>query len=101
MADGGHVLWPGPASQAAEVFVEDHVGHPVQPVPDVPVAADGGGEQLGIEWERRQEVAPFVACGAIALDLCFDHGDGAQAREARLARMSRRVVVSQPTSWLA
>ncbi len=49
MADGGHVLWPGAGSQAAEVFVEHDVKHPMQPVCDMSVAPDSVGAQLGVE----------------------------------------------------
>ena len=36
-------------TQPVEVFVEDDVEHPVQPVLDVPVRANGACEQFGVE----------------------------------------------------
>lgn len=65
--------------------MEHNVEHPVQPVLDMPAAPHGVGEQLGVERHGRQVAASFQACVAIALDLGFDHRDGAQAWEARLA----------------
>src|SRR5215218_11171284 len=73
-------------AQAVEVFMEDHVEHPVQAVLDVPVAADGAGEQARVDRRGAEIVASFAAPLAAALDLGLHHGDGGETWEARFAR---------------
>ncbi|GJD67050.1 hypothetical protein MPEAHAMD_7254 [Methylobacterium frigidaeris] len=57
----------------------------MEPVLDAPVSAHGTGEQLGVEGERGQEVAPLDRSRVAASDRCPDHGDGLEAGEARRA----------------
>ena len=64
--------------------MEDDVEDPVEPIFDVPMASDGAGEELGVEGHRGEKIAAFAADAAIAFDLGLNHGDGLEAREARL-----------------
>ena len=80
--DGGHVLRAVSGAQAAKVFVEDDVEHPVQAVLDVPVRADGVGEQGGVQGQGAEVEPPLAGGLAAALDLSLDHRDGLEARKA-------------------
>ena len=43
------------------------------------------GQQLGVERQGGDVVASLKASASVALDLCLDDGDGAQAQKAGLA----------------
>ncbi len=92
VADGGHVLRPGagPEPDRSRLMSSWNTTSSTQcslrpAVLDMPVAAHGTGEQLGVERQGRQLAAPLQAGAAIALNFGLDPGDGAQAREAWLA----------------
>ena len=71
--DCGHVSWPVVGAQTHQVVVEHHVKHPVQPVFDAPMGADGAGEKGGIEGKGGEEEAPRDGGLAAAFDLGLDH----------------------------
>ena len=57
MLDDRHVLRAEAGAQARQIIVEDDVEHPVQPVLDAPVAADGACEGLRVQPGRAEVVA--------------------------------------------
>lgn len=73
--DHGHVLGAEAGSQAGQVVVEDDIEDPMQAIFDVPMTADGAGEETCVEACRRKEVARSPGF-AIPLDFGLDHGDG-------------------------
>ena len=85
MFDCGHVLRSVVGAQAHQVVVEDYIQHPVQAVFDPSVGADGAGEEGRVDWQGGKKEAAGAGGFAIAFDLRFDHGDGFQAWETRLA----------------
>ncbi len=68
--------------------MEDDIEHPVEPVLDAPVCADGAGEGLGAELGRGQEVAGLALEPAFALDFGAHAHDRHQLREGALVRQT-------------
>jgi hypothetical protein len=46
--DDGHIVRAEARSQASEVVMEDDIEHPVEPVLDAPVRADGAGARTAL-----------------------------------------------------
>jgi hypothetical protein len=72
MADDGHVLPPIAGPEARQVFSEDHVQHPVQPVLHPPMRPHDASEAQRAEGERAQIIVGFVFGLAVSLDRGFD-----------------------------
>jgi hypothetical protein len=51
---GDHDLWGGAGADLGQVLSEGHIPHPVQPVLDLPQAADPGGQLIGSGFVRIQ-----------------------------------------------
>lgn len=79
----GHVVWAIVGTQAGEIVMQDDIEHPVEPVLDAPMGANGLRERLWIELGRREIIAPFSLGFAVALDLGFDEADHRNVRKAR------------------
>ena len=69
------VLGAVAGADAAVVFAESHVQHPVAAILNAPVGADGGIESVGAECKAADVVAPFDA--ALTLAFAVDHLAGA------------------------
>ncbi len=53
--------------------MEDDVEHPVETVFDAPMGADCGGEDLSIELDGREIIAPFRTFAALPFAMVFNH----------------------------
>ena len=92
--DDGHVFGSVAGSEAGEIVVEDDIQDPVQSVLDVPVAAHGAGEGLGVEPGGGEIVALGPGGLAVAFGLGLDHGDHGKPGEAGFVGIA--VVREQP-----
>ncbi len=81
--------------------MEDHVEHPMEAVFDAPMGAHRLGEETGVEGQRGKEAAAGDRrlAGPLVLHHGLDHGDGLEAREARLARAA--AIGGEPVDLMA
>ncbi|SEF03348.1 hypothetical protein SAMN05519104_7960 [Rhizobiales bacterium GAS188] len=82
-----------------EIFVEDDVENPVQPVLDAPMGADRGRERFGIELRRSQIISPLSRDRSVSLDASFEHADHGEVGEARLVGVT--AIREQPVDLVA
>lgn len=84
MADPFHVCGAVAAAQAGLVLLELDIENPVQAVLDAPMGSGGLGEGFRREDARGDVASPLDPGLSARLDAGLDHGDGAEALEARL-----------------
>jgi len=83
MSDDGHICGAVSAAQARLVLPEPDIENPVQAVLDTAVGSGGLSEGFGGQDARGDIASPFDPDLGARLDAGLDHGDGAQALEAR------------------
>ena len=84
MADAGHVFGTMATPETRLVLLELDIEHPMQAVFNAPMGARRLREGFGRQDPRRDIAAPFGFAFATHFDTRLDHGDGAEALEARL-----------------